>query len=161
MVARDAGTSVVHAVCFWLATTMERIVGPGQAGKLHVYLRTRGSDLAIIFGQRVRCNVLQETKLDAINDAGETALIIAAKSSNQMVINLLCDVYHYRNRSDASYVLHAEIVTRCADHLPWGDMNFNSLRDCGCHFGCEAFFTLPRFHEEKRTGVTLVIRIAF
>eukprot|EP00750_Incisomonas_marina_P024728 INCI5141.10.p1 GENE.INCI5141.10~~INCI5141.10.p1 ORF type:complete len:1648 (+),score=240.54 INCI5141.10:1719-6662(+) len=88
---------------------MERIVGPGQAGKLHVYLRTRGSDLAIIFGQRVRCNVLQETKLDAINDAGETALIIAAKSSNQMVINLLCDVYHYRNRSDASFFYATEI----------------------------------------------------
>ena len=43
----------------------------------------------------------KQIHLDAKNDAGETALVIAAKRSNQMVITLLCDVYHYRHRPDA------------------------------------------------------------
>jgi hypothetical protein len=44
----------------------------------------------------------RETRLDAVNDAGETALIIAAKRSNLVVISLLCDVYHYRSRPDVA-----------------------------------------------------------
>ena len=46
---------------------------------------------------------MKETNLDAMNDSGETALIIAAKMSNQMCIGMLCDVYNYRHHSDVAY----------------------------------------------------------
>jgi len=51
-----------------------------------------------------------ETNLDAINDAHETALIIAAKSANMKVVGILCDVYHYRSRPDVAYAHHTPTV---------------------------------------------------
>ena len=42
-------------------------------------------------------------RLDAVNDAGESALHLAAKSSNRIVISLLCDVFHFRHRDDSAF----------------------------------------------------------
>lgn len=47
-----------------------------------------------------------QTHLDAVNDAGETALVIAAKCSNLRVISLLCNIYNYRYRPDVAFDPH-------------------------------------------------------
>ena len=64
---------------------------------------------------------LHETNLSAVNDAGETAIIIAAKKSNQTCISMLCDVYNYRHHSDACYECDTDLRRNVVHILNMGD----------------------------------------